>query len=275
LVFMYNKQYNLNELSVKLLLVITGLRVVYMKSYSATGYGITTEIFQFRHGHRIFIVDIKDIVYAAGKLSYLFKTEDINGQKVYTLNSQLSKNLLPKIQFGVLKKKLWYGPTDNLTNLIFCEWIHSENEFARFIKSGNENYLNRLVAVLYREKSFTNEYNGDVRKKFNDFLIDKNAGIAKRIPLSKRIAILLFYSGCRQALIKIFPDVFSGSSSGNTHAGDAFRSYLNLVETLAGFDVTKKEDVRNNLLYDVLYTINQSIIRDKELETKLNKKPRV
>jgi hypothetical protein len=275
LVTMYNKKYNLVELSVKLLLVITGLKVVFIDKYEAKGSDITSEAFEFRHGSHHFIIDIKDIIHAASKLDFLFHIEEIKGQKVYSLNSKLSRNLFPEIIFGMpLFREIWHGPADNFTNMILSEFIHAETAFDKLLSTSDEKYLDHLIAILYRPagklKTKDPEFRGDIREPFNDFIIDNRASLSHMIRDDIKIAILLFYTGSRYALTKIFPEVFSGSGSADT---DTFRSYMGLIETLANYDITKKEEIRNAYLYDVLLTMNQSIIRDREWG-KERKKPR-
>ncbi len=272
LVDMYNKEYNITELSVKLLLVITGLKVVYVTSYQAKGFGMSSQVYQFRHGRHFFIIDVNDIIFAASKLQFLFSIKEEKDQKYYMLDPQLSKNLIPEISFGLpFFKSTWYGPSDSLTNITFSEFIHAETAYDKLVKTNNDEYLNRIVAILYRPagkiKTCDVDYRGDTREPFNDFLIDRRSKRAIFIRDNIKTAILLFYAGCRRALTKIFPEVFSGSASG----GDTFKSYMSLVEILAGYDITKKEEIRNAYLYDVLLTLNQSIIRDREREKELKK----
>ena len=86
-----------------------------------------------------------------------------------------------------------------------------------------------------------------------------------------KTAVLIYYIGCRYAITRIFPEVFKGSASDI----DTFKSYMNLVETLSNYDITKKEEIRGAYLYDVLLTLNQSIIRDREREKEIKKLRRV
>jgi len=268
LVDMYNKKYNLAEISVKLLMIITGIKVVFVQKYQASG-----EVFHFRHGKHNYIIDVRDIIYAASKLDFLFRTEEIKGQKVYSLDSKLNVNLLPEIRFGLFFKKTWHGPADTLTNILFAEFIHAETAFDKLGATLNEKYLDRLIGILYRPEGRMqiDSPRGDIREPFNDFLIDKHTKIAARIPENIKIAILLYYTGSRYAITKIFPEIFSGKGSKE----DTFKSYMNLVEVLAGYDVTKKDSVRSAYLFDVLLTLNQSILRDKEREKILKKRAHV
>ena len=275
MVDMYNKQYNLMELSVKLLLIITGLKVVFINKYPATGYGITIEVYQFRHGRHSFIIELNDIVFAASKLQFMFRIEEKDGQTVYSLNSKLSKNLLPQIRFGRIFKRTWHGPADSISNISFSEFIHAETAYDKLLSTSREQYLNRLVAILYRPAGDDNinspDFRGDVRRKFNDFLIEKSAKKAASMSKNFKTAVLIYYIGCRYAITRIFPEVFKGSASDI----DTFKSYMNLVETLSNYDITKKEEIRGAYLYDVLLTLNQSIIRDREREKEIKKLRRV
>lgn len=267
---MYNKQYNLAEVSVKLLLIITGIKVVYYGKFKVEVYKNPYEEYVFRYGNNIFIVDLKDIIHATSCLQFLFRIETINDQKVYILDSKLSKNLLPEIKFKWFRK--WYGPADGLKNLTFSEFIHAETAFDRIANSKDDKYIDQLIAILYRQrgpvKESSKKYRGDLRESFNDFHIDRNAKIASRIPDNLKAAIMLYYQGCRYSITKLFPEVFSGSGGSKE---ETFKSYMNLVEVLSGYDITKKANIRNAYLYDVLLTLNESIIRDREREKGMEK----
>lgn len=125
----------------------------------------------------------------------------------------LTKNLIPKY------KKL-YGPADDFSNLIVSEFIFAEQFHGLYKETKDVENLDRMIACLYRPCKFL--YNkklnkdGDVRRDFNDHVIDYFAKKISRWPMNVKLGILTWYEGCRQKLVEDNPAVFGGSSSGET-----------------------------------------------------------
>ena len=76
-----------------------------------------------------------------------------------------------------------------------------------------------------------------------------------------------FITGSIINLGEQFPRVFSGSSTVNHNV---FDSQLRLLDTLASSDMTKKDAVRQGKLMDALYTMDESLRRQEEIEEKMH-----
>jgi hypothetical protein len=126
----------------------------------------------------------------------------------------LTKNLLPVLGVPFSFKKL-YGPEDHLKNIVFIEFIKAERNYTRFTRTGEIKYLNELVAILYRpkKKNYNPEspdHDGDIREKYNDYNVVSRVDLVSRISLRKRLAILLYYYGCRKFIIDspLYKEIF-------------------------------------------------------------------
>jgi hypothetical protein len=131
---------------------------------------------------------------------------DITEQKIPVLTRLFGRN--------------FYGPSSELMNLRFCELDAAEQELYDWQQDTSKmEYLYRFVAVLYRpgKMSFKKgDITADRRVAFDQSQVARHARIIKRsVPTHKIFAILLWYKGCRQAIVNLYHRAFDPA------AGDA------------------------------------------------------
>lgn len=223
-------------------------------------------LFWFKNGSKRYLISASDFVFISQKLQFLFTKKTEEGIDKYYLDSSLTKQLIPSIKIG---NKEYFGPADALTNLIFEEYIHTETFLARFRQTKKEEYLHKLIAVLYRPGSGIQRnspnYKGDLREPFNDYLTDHYSRNMTRLPDAMKEAILIFYSGCKEFIVKKFKEAFYGKASSE----DIFENFMGMVNNLADSDVTKNDQIRKAWLYDVMKTLQELSIQAEKLK-KLN-----
>lgn len=209
----------------------------------------------------------------ADKLSFVTKEiKNEHDQVAYAIESKLTINLVPTFKH---RFTTYYGPSDKLFNISFVEYITAEGYFSKYINNQDPLLLDKLVATLYRKRSYRIRksginYRGDIRQKFNDHLIDRRARKLKNMNPEVKTAIALFYEGCRTFLQKQFPDVFKSAASGGKKSG--VPGMLALVDALTLGDVTKTEQVRGSYLYDVMVHLQKSIENAEEMKENMKKK---
>lgn len=168
---------------------------------------------------------------------------------------QITKQLLPKY-------KGLYGPESEFDDLTMVEFHHAEIEYAEAIKN-NENSneaLNKLIAVLYRPMA-----NGK-RAPFTFELIEPSLKQIDRWPMNVKLAILIWYDGCRQLLRELYPLAFEGSSD----SGDNYFSGLYLMmRSIAGNKYGTWKDVEQMSVHLAFMEIVASIEDEKRLEEQL------
>ena len=148
-------------------------------------------------------------------------------------------------------------------HLIFEEYLEADSHFLTYSRSHNFADLDKLVATLYRPRNKFSKH----RLPFNTNSVPRYAIKLRKLNSDIKFAILLYYQGCRKFLTYNFPHVFN-SSVGSTKKGFG---PLALIDALTGDDVTKTDAVRKSLLYNVLVRLEQSAIKNEEMETKLKK----
>lgn len=203
----------------------------------------------------------------ASLFNFLFKID--NDNEFITVDSQLTVNLISHFKVSGTS---FYGPADKLFNITLSEFIHAETNLTRYLKSKEIEYLDRLIAILWRPQKnpirrISNHYNGDRRIPFNDHKFEKRAIRIHKLNHNTKMAILLFYQGCQAWYQKQFPHVFKPGKKANNNLG-----FLNLVDALTTGDITKTDDIRKSYLMDVMVHLERVAIEHEEFESKIKKK---
>lgn len=150
-------------------------------------------------------------------------------------------NPYPRVRvFGIP----YHGPSQGLDNLTYDEFVWLQTWLSQL--SNDKSALDNLINVIYHTKS------GKHRLSH-----------IRRLPMPVKTAILWFVIGSLSFLEERFPNVFSG---GGSAGGNVFDNQQRIIDSLAEGDVTKKDKVRTSLLYDALYSMEMSAIRQQEYE---------
>lgn len=142
--------------------------------------------------------------------------------------TDLTIQLLPKY-------KKFYGPDSNFGNLSMVEFHYAESAYSELVATKDEKYLVELIAVLYREGKKNYDYKrnieGDCRQAFSHGLFEYGQKKIKQWPKDVKLAILLWYDGCRQTLIKSFPEIYPKT---NKASKMQFEGLYKMMRSVAG-----------------------------------------
>ncbi len=179
--------------------------------------------------------------------------------------SQLTENRLPKLNGRI-------GPDKALANISWAEFETAEGYFGSFSKTKDEIQLDRLIATLYRKADRNNRadssgFTGDRRETFNPHLVEKQAAHFKSLPMDKKYAVYLFYSGCRNNIVAQFGKVFSADSSGSGEPDPL--CHINLVNAINNGDITKNGSIRKTALFEILIFLQKKAEDAEKMETEL------
>jgi hypothetical protein len=191
-------------------------------------------------------------------------------RSLYLVDFLFKDNLLTKQLLPVLFcPKLFFGPSDNFENLRMDEFCFSEFWFLNFKETGSRDALVNLAATLYRpakrKYDKLNNPDGDIRVAFNENLIKAYAKDLLKIPNATLEAILIWYMGCRNNLVKLFPKVFSGKNGDGENFG-LFSLITGVAEdgVMGDFDKVNAKHV-----HTVLLRLTELIIRAEKMEADL------
>lgn len=246
-------QHSALEFKILVLLALTGWKMAY-----------TSVKWHYR-----FIIDWKTVVEIQifqlnellHQLDFLTKETETRNGKVTFIYSKLYENKI--LHYGLFFRK--YGPADQLFNITFGEYLAADTYFNRYFETNNQEFLDKLVATLYRPKKKGNrkeiKASGDVREPFNSHTVESRAKHLQYADPALKTAVLLFYQGCKHALIERFPNVFRNDGGGRSRYGA-----LSLVDSLTNGDVTKSESIRSQYLYDVFVHLDNLVEQNERMK---------
>lgn len=256
------------SLKIKILIAFSGLKLWRKDPIRDPKDPKTLLYLLYRKGYEPFLVSSAQLMELTVMLDFLFETVTDKDKEYKIISSRLTKNPVPDMNFH---GSSWPGPSDRLFNITFEEYIFSETNYMNYLKSGDDKDLDKLIATLYRPQdpkwNFNmDHYQGDSRVPFNSHTIDARAKSIKRYPKDAKMAIVLFYQGCKNFLADQFPHVFERSADNKPNP----LGFLALVDALTDGDVTKTESVRKSLLYDIMVHLEQTAIKAIEMREKFN-----
>lgn len=167
----------------------------------------------------------------------------------------------------------YYLPAENLGNLTAGEFHFAEIAFTKAI-DGDNLALARLCAILCRPKGRDNRHNpnsavycGDVREPFNRHIIEHRAKHFLSMPGKYKYPVLLWFAGCRAAIIENYPEIFSGSGDGGSSDG-----WLDIFRALSKNPLSFDEVANKPLSYLLWELAKMDQDRRREELRKLNQK---
>jgi hypothetical protein len=205
----YLLKYTNEQAQLKLLKILTGMSWwEFFRAPVTTCERRVFNPFNFSTSVGVYLFSIRKICYGMDEYLYLihFLLEE----------NKLTKNVVPQY-------KDFYGPADECSNLRMCEFTFSEHYYMQWSENRqDENLLNNLVAVLYRQRKknydLRKNEDGDPRIAFNENLCEYFAeSEVYDWPLKLKLAIAHFYEACRIKLVADNEEVFGGDGEPAKH----------------------------------------------------------
>jgi hypothetical protein len=181
----------------------------------------------------------------------------------------LTRNVIPVIRTDLRKN---YGPADAMTNCTFGEFTLASSVLEEYQKSGDEDQLDQLVAILYRPKKifwfiqrhFTDHQ--DPRVRFMNRSLKNRASRMAKVDHCIKHSVLLFFSGVLNSLTGLYPYVYRQKDDFDSRDN----GWASLIISLADGKTDDKslETVMNSNLYNVFIGLNK---KAKEYQEYLDK----
>ena len=170
----------------------------------------------------------------------------------------LTRNLIPVIKADM---RLYYGPADAMVYCTFGEFTLACSALDEYQKTGDEKYLNQLVAILYRPRKFLwsiRKYftdNQDPRARFMNRTLKHRVGQLVTVDHCVKHSVFLFFTGVLNSLPALYPYVYRQKDE--TDIEDS--GWASLIISLADGKTDDKslETVMNSNLYNVFIGLNK------------------
>lgn len=214
-------------------------------------------------------------------------TTDERGDFISLVESfrQKPRHISQKLKKVRVRTVLLYGPDSGLANCTFFEFIQAERYFINYMevhanKSKIPNpkseieWLDRLIATLYRPRDTTKPKTADdIRIPLTDVGTRYRLAIVRRMDTDTKLAILMWFDGCRQQIIQSFPTIFpkpevaqeSSPLAKLQQQSKKGGSWIDMISELAG-SPADYERIGNTNIFTALTDISFRIRKAKEAE---------
>ncbi len=187
----------------------------------------------------------------------------------------LSENPMPVIKVGNQK---YYGPSADLSNLRWAEWIFADTNFVEYSKTKQVEVLDNLIATIYRPAGVGPDYNptstsyrGDNRERFNGNNLSSRATVISKLPFIQKQGIYLFFLSCRWNIILSNPHVFPQPKEGAKPKKQKQEGYdfgwLGVHDDLCGEKGRSPDQLEEEFLSTVLLSLERTQIKWKKYKT--------
>lgn len=113
--------------------------------------------------------------------------------------SKLTTYKLQKFRIGLA---FYYGPKKNVLNMNAIEITSCYELFKLYSETNNLNFLDRLIAIIYREKNWfwwikrwRYGFDGDVRVPLSEYGVTRRTEKFKKLPEWKKVLVFLQFAG--------------------------------------------------------------------------------
>lgn len=166
-----------------------------------------------------------------------------------------------------------HGTKVDFENITCGEFEDSEMASAKFSQSNDPRHLAEIAAILFRPKKLISrkrkpylQFNSRTDSYLTYKSENKVADFLKLNP-DELYAILIWYSGSRNQLPFIFPDLYAGGKSGEPDP----MVFTNTIHAGAGPKNGSRNQIRCMKLYEFLYDCNQEAKKAAEMEAEYEK----
>jgi hypothetical protein len=219
-------------------------------------------------------LQVLQVLLQLSKVKFFFLDTEVKEQLLPFTAWVFEKNNLTKQIIPVYSHWLnsYWGPKSDFDNITLSEYHCTEIYYAMLLQDKKPEALDALISVLYRKSKpgydFKKDPDGDCRRDFNEHEIEYWSKKVSSLPSDLKQAILLWYDGCRESLVQLYPAVFRPSDS--AEASDT-KGMFSVMRGLAdGAKYGSFNEVKKLNLHTALMEMEQ-LIKEAEEQKKLVK----
>lgn len=169
----------------------------------------------------------------------------------YYIKPDLLDNPYPKLRIRLHR---FTGPDVGLFDITFEQYVYLQT-YLDAMREEPQKIDWVLACVWHRGKSF------DINR------LERDAALLHRLAADRKMVMYWFVSSCLSNFGEMFPRLFTGGEK--RVKNNVLDSQLRLLDSLANHDMTKKDAVRQGLLIDALYAMDESVREKEELEERM------
>lgn len=159
-----------------------------------------------------------------------------------------TSNLKPMDEFWIKSICGLAAPKKRMQGVLFGQFVFIDSYYTRYVESGSEADLNRLIASLYT--------NGD----FDEKKIDEYGALIGMEPMAKRKAICVNYRMVRDWLAGCYKWLFRSGES--VKATQDNGGWISVFDQVVGDDIVNRDRYARLAMHEVLKWINDKIRKE-------------
>lgn len=177
----------------------------------------------------------------------------------------------------IIKDKVFYAPGDFLSNLTIEEFSAADLFFYKWNRSHSVGDLDRLITILYREKS-EKPNPIDIREAYSVFTLKERGKYIPLLDIKMKYAIILIYMACRERIIKKYPVVFPSSIKSVQQENKKNKKYSSFQPVILSMSMDDSHplgnynEVKKTLIDPFFSILTEQLLRIKEKEKQLRMK---
>ena len=173
---------------------------------------------------------------------------------------ELTSNRIESIK---AKRQRFFGPIGNFETLTAGEWTEADEAYMDYSSNQNSDALNRLMAILYRDRQKgmwkgSSKWAGDYRIPYMEATVNTRIEAMQRVPIGTKLAVLLWWKGCRREWEQVFERVFKDKSEGPESFG-----WAETVLKLSGSEFGSEKETRTTPMYKLMLKMEVTL-KDEE-----------
>lgn len=210
----------------------------------------------------------------------------------------LTEQKIPEIRLKLKKYRyrfvLLLGPSSKLGNATFWEYVQAEKYYLNYLEAvkasqpskgslSQIDWLDKLVATLYREAKPGHDpmLDTDQRIPLTDAGFKWRLHLVERMPIERKLAILMWFESCRNLVIKSFPAIFqppdTSAPKKKRHAPEKLSArerngqhWLEMISELAG-SMDRYAAIGQTHLWTAFTDISHKIRKNEEAKRQAQK----
>ena len=142
--------------------------------------------------------------------------------RISELAKFVTDTLLEITQKFFNRLKNYFAPESVIKIFTAWEYALSEKAFFDFVEKKDEQFLNKLIAIIYRPKKkfyfirkYFKNFNPDKRQAYSDAFLNKRIKRVSKFPYHVKWLIFRWFAWQREIIIKAHKYTFSGGSKSN------------------------------------------------------------
>lgn len=184
-----------------------------------------------------------------------------------------------KVKRGRYRRPIrFFGPIGDFETLTAEEWTEADEAYLDFSQTGDTAALDRMMAILFRERMKGmwpghSQWANDYRIPFSEAHIRLRIPYMQKVPTATKLAVLLWWRGCRLEWESVFGRVFKNKSEGPESFG-----WQETILKLSGAEFGDLQHTQRTQMYKLMLKMEVTIKDEeyrKEQEDMAKRKSRI